>query len=440
MQGPLGPFFNRLSNDLRGGGATVFKINFNAGDFIFYPMKSVCYRDSIKNWPAFLQQYVIENRIDSIYLFGDCRPIHLCVKEIAGAYGIAVGVFEEGYVRPDYITFEFQGVNGHSTLPNNSDFYRSASENSVPKHGKIGNPFWITAMWAFLYYLATIVAHGYFKNYVHHRNISLTECIPWIKSAYRKIYYRFKERKIQENLVHNFSKQYYLVPLQVHNDAQIGVHSTHENVKNFISSTMISFADNAPADTILVIKHHPLDRGYRDYTNTIASLTLKLNLQGRILYIHDQHLPTLLQHARGVVMINSTVGLSSLHHGTPTIVTGEAIYDMKGLTYQGRLDKFWGVAQNEIVDKCLFNKFREYIISKTQINGNFYRRLPMEGSDAGLPWFEPPKEIVQKGLLPIEANSHSSMRKPISVRDRQWRNISMADAIRVLDSESVAAK
>lgn len=44
-----------------------------------------------------------------------------------------------------------------------------------------------------------------------------------------------------------------------------------------------------------------------------------------IFYIHDQHLPALLEHARGAMMINSTVGLSAIHHNTPLKVCGTAI-------------------------------------------------------------------------------------------------------------------
>lgn len=34
LQGPVGPFFWNLAKDLRSVGATVFKFNFNAGDWL----------------------------------------------------------------------------------------------------------------------------------------------------------------------------------------------------------------------------------------------------------------------------------------------------------------------------------------------------------------------------------------------------------------------
>ena len=35
LQGPVGPFFALLAQDLREAGAEVFKVNFNAGDCLF---------------------------------------------------------------------------------------------------------------------------------------------------------------------------------------------------------------------------------------------------------------------------------------------------------------------------------------------------------------------------------------------------------------------
>ena len=36
LQGPIGPFFRRLARFLEQHGTDVFKINFNAGDALFY--------------------------------------------------------------------------------------------------------------------------------------------------------------------------------------------------------------------------------------------------------------------------------------------------------------------------------------------------------------------------------------------------------------------
>ncbi|MGH8841090.1 MAG: hypothetical protein ACREX1_00265, partial [Advenella sp.] len=138
--------------------------------------------------------------------------------------------------------------------------------------------------------------------------------------------------------------------------------------------------------THLVIKHHPMDRGYNDYSNWLQQLEFLYDLSGRVHYIHDQHLPSLLDHAIGTVVVNSTVGLSALLHGSPLKVCGRAMYDFKGLTYQGTLDEFWREAPDEKVDGKLFDSFRNYLIATTQINGNFYKRIKGEKAATGLSW------------------------------------------------------
>jgi capsule polysaccharide modification protein KpsS len=68
----------------------------------------------LAQWPEVLEAFIIRHRIDAVLLFGDCRPVHACVRSMTERLGCAFGVFEEGYLRPDHITFEPMGVNGHS--------------------------------------------------------------------------------------------------------------------------------------------------------------------------------------------------------------------------------------------------------------------------------------------------------------------------------------
>jgi hypothetical protein len=116
------------------------------------------------------------------------------------------------------------------------------------------------------------------------------------------------------------------------------------------------------------------------------SLSEGYGLQGRLLYVHDLHLPHVLPHARGVVVVNSTVGLSALLHEVPVKVCGRAIYDIPGITYSGRLKNFWKEAPLHKPDPAVFEGFRAYLIEHTQLNGSMYKRLPIEGSRAGVVW------------------------------------------------------
>lgn len=375
LQGPLGPFFRRLALDLKATNAKVYKINFNGGDWFFYPTNSINFRYKLEEWPVFFKKVLAELSIDVVMLFGDARPMHIVACEIAHHLGLEVLVFEEGYVRPNYITLEQSGVNAHSVIPRIPDFYLNTKLTEITTPKEVGNTFWYAALWAILYYLSSSLLWPWFRHYKHHRPLNLLEIVPWLRSFWRKAIYAVSERNMQNILVSILSNKYFLVPLQVYNDAQISNHSKYNSIQQFIEEVVNSFATYAPKDTHLVIKHHPMDRGYHNYHALIEDLAQMYNLKDRLHYIHDQYLPTLLNHAKGTVLINSTVGLSALYHNTPLKVCGRAIYDMPGLTFTGTLDDFWCNTQNAIPDRKLFEHFYCYLINNTQLNGSFYKRL-----------------------------------------------------------------
>lgn len=132
LQGPVGPFFWRLAKDLRALGTTVHKVNFNGGDWLFYPKGALNYRGRMQDWPAWLKDKLQALEIDVLMLFGDSRPIHKQAHAVARELGIEVGVFEEGYVRPHCITLERDGVNGNSLLIHDSPVVQLQSGTHAP--------------------------------------------------------------------------------------------------------------------------------------------------------------------------------------------------------------------------------------------------------------------------------------------------------------------
>lgn len=386
LQGPMGPFFRRFARDLRQVGAEVFKVNFNGGDWLYYPFDAIAYRGTTEAWPGYLERLIQRLSIDTVVMFGDCRPVHTPAHDLAHRMGLDVWVFEEGYLRPDYITLERFGVNAHSLVPRSPLFYLNAPEPDTPPAKAVGNTFWFGVLWSLLYFTAAGLLWPLFRHYRHHRSLSWVEALYWVRSVWRKLRYRITEAGILGRLRGEYDGRFFLVPLQVHNDAQVSVHSRFTHVKGFIDDVIRSFARNAPDDAVLVFKHHPLDRAYHDYRHFIRTLSREEGVQERVLYIHDQHLPTLLQHCRGVVVINSTAGLSALFHQAPVKVCGDAIYDMKGLTFQGEVDQFWQSAPTTKPDRRLYRRFVNYLVNFTQLNGSFYRRLPEAEWHSGVGW------------------------------------------------------
>lgn len=375
LQGPMGPFFRRLATDLENEqGVTVYKINFNAGDWLFFRRpNTVQFTGTRDQWPEFLRERLQEWGIERIYLFGDTRHYHVVAREIAAQLSIPVGVFEEGYLRPFYITLEEGGVNGQSSLPRNPEFYNAqrAPQESTPAEVRHG--YFFAAWYANWYYIAAWLGRRRFPHYQHHRPFNpYHEAYLWCRAGLRKYLYRFRQRGVLQRLSGPESGNYYLVPLQVHCDGQIRTCEHIASAAAFVRRVIGSFSRHAPQGTLLVLKHHPLDRGYSDYTRLVQKLTRRYGVEDRVYYVHDLHLPALLEHAIGTVVINSTAGISSLLHATPVKTLGHAIYDMPGLTCQDALDRFWAAPGQ--VDRKLNRNFRNYLAATSQLNGNFYTR------------------------------------------------------------------
>ncbi|WP_423455410.1 hypothetical protein [Ottowia sp. VDI28] len=255
----------------------------------------------------------------------------------------------------------------------------------------MGNSFGHAATWGFIYFFVAWVWQWHWNNALHHRRMTARDAPWWCLSYLRKLWYRHAEKQAGSSLLHgNLRRKFFLVPLQVYNDPQILVHSDFEGVADFIGHLMCSFShalareqtEGLPesgrsiAGDVLVFKHHPMDRGHRNYARIIHRLSQRYGLEGRVLYIHDQHLPSLLKSAKGVVLVNSTTGLSALGHGAPVKVCGKALYDLPKLTYQGPLKDFWFLSQQAKPDKAVLLRFRDALIECTQLNGSFYRKLP----------------------------------------------------------------
>ena len=385
LQGPIGPFFARFADGLERRGFRVWKVNFNGGDRLFHRgERAIDYTGRLEHWEHYLERLVVNRGIGRIYLFGDCRSYHRIARDVARRHDIRVFVFEEGYIRPNFVTLEEGGVNGHS--PMMADPVRLDRQEAAlpPEHAAPRHVFWFTAAFSMAYYWACAATHRRYPHYRHHRPIGwFAEGLRWLRSGTRKLAYRLRERRVMATLLPQFEDNYFVCPLQVHCDMQVVVHSGFNSIEHFVGEVLASFAEHAPPNKAIVFKHHPLDRAYTDYTSLFANLAAELGLADRVFYVHDLDLPTLLRHAQGTVLINSTVGLSSLFHGTPVKTLGRAVYDLPGLTAQCDLDEFW--SGRERVDSDAFETYRANLVLRNQMNANLYRRIASD-DPAGIVW------------------------------------------------------
>lgn len=382
LQGPVGDFFQRLAGWLTANGKTVHKFNFNAGDDYFYlptQAHTVTFNDSYDAFPEFLQKYIAQHHIQAVVCFGDTRPYHLLAKRIVNENQASFWAFEEGYFRPYYITLEKDGVNAFSPLPRRADFFLEQFPKLAQQEYKAPTPvrggFTPMAKNAVRYYIELFRNPNKYPNYIHHRASNAGHYLKlWSISILKRLNYYIEDIQIAKRVEAGKYGKFFIVPLQVFNDSQVRIHCDFSSVRSFLLHVLASFAAHAPADTNLIIKHHPMDRGFIDYSRDIKRFIKKHpKLKGRITYVHDVPLPVFLRHGLGMVTINSTSGLSGLIHNMPVKVLGRAHYDIPGITDQNTLAEFWNHPTPP--DSNLFHAYRMYHLNVTQINGNFYSQV-----------------------------------------------------------------
>ncbi|WP_408736153.1 capsule biosynthesis protein [Acetobacter fabarum] len=369
----MGPFFREIGKALRATGYNVYKINFNGGDQLFWRLPNgIDFTGNQGDWPAFLTDVLVKHAITDIMLFGDCRPLHSIATAIGKKYGIRVYVFEEGYIRPDWVTLELDGVNGHSSLPRNPAWYRHEATHLPPlqPHGQVPSSFRRRALEAVAYNAADLLTRWYFKHWNDYRPWHpWTEGIGWLKRLSQRKAARERTEKILTEVVGR-NLPYMLFPLQLDADAQIRLHSAFDGITGAIHFVLESFARHAPVDMYLLIKEHPLDNGLKDWNTLVQMTACKLGISERVRYLESGDIAQMVRSAKGVVTINSTTGTLALNCNVPVITLGQAVYDLPDITDSGTLDHFWSAPTPP--DPATFEDFRRVLIDRCLIEGGFF--------------------------------------------------------------------
>lgn len=398
LQGVCSPFFALLGDALKAQGHQVFKVNFTGGDAVYWKGRpAYAFRDSIAELPVFLDDIFRRDDITDILLFGDCRSVHQVAVSGAKQHGIRIHVCEEGYFRPYWITLERDGVNGRSLLPRNPHWYRNVARD-LPDYGD-GQPFrssfFIRAFHDVHYHIGSAINPLLYRGYRTHATVTAPrEYAGYIR---RLPLLRFYKEKNQSDIGQLIATKtpFYFLPLQLNGDAQIRVYSDFTDMEAVIRHVMTSFAQSAPEGTHLVIKNHPLDMWDINYAKLVRQLSAQLSLEGRVLYLETGDIGTLLKHARGVVTVNSTVGLQALTEGCPVYTLADPIYNFAGMTSQQPLGAFW--QQPDEPDMDIVRAFRKVVIHTTQINGGLYSK---EGIGVAIQNMIP---VLTSDVSPLEA-------------------------------------
>lgn len=372
LQGPFGSFYKKLGQRLYKAGHAVSRINFNGGDYADWNNSaSINYRSTLKEWPIWIQTQVKKEGITDILLYGDCRPYHKVVIDLFKDSGVHVYVFEEGYLRPSWITVERGGVNGASQV---QQLYSKTDKGLLDQIDVIsqecGKIMRGQVQACIRYYIFLTLLKPFFRHFISHRRQKISaEIVSWLR-WYPKKKGRAKQADayIEEMIARK--QKFFVLPLQLQSDAQVRYHSKYAHMKEFVKEMVASFAMHADKDTLLLIKNHPLDNHAFNWKKYCIKIAARNRVSRRIRFIDGGNLPRVLNYAEGMITINSTAGIQAIHHKCPVITLGKAIYDIEGLTFQGDVSEFWRNASQP--DNKRYQRFYKFLVMYCQFNGSYY--------------------------------------------------------------------
>jgi len=406
LQGHPSRFWRDLGDGLKASGATVFKVHLCLADRVFWHRRGgQSYRGRFSDWPAWLESFIKAQGITDILYYADRFPYHVAARAVADRLGIAAWVIEFGYLRPDWITFEPGGMNAYSTFDRHPDALtaRAAQAQEPDLVTRYAHPFRTEAVNEVLFGLLAVFGRPLYPRYRSDLIYwPVLDYLSWIPKLLLSARADRRARQIEDRLVSE-SAAYFLLPMQIEADYQIRDNSPYASLEDFVNEVICRFAHHAAPEARLVIKLHPLDSGLENWAARCRRMARAWGLSHRIDILRGGDLATLLKHAQGVVLVNSTVGLHALRLRVPVMVCGAAIYDIPGLTHQGSMASFF-TAPDPVSPDLLSIFLRA--LSTLQVKGSFFSP---EGRRAAI------AEIVAR-LQPAALSDQA-----ISASRQRWR-------------------
>ena len=375
LQGPHGPFFQRLGRMLTRAGAEVWRVGFNRGDRAFWTAAGyIPFKGRPEDWPSTLRLILAERRITDIVLYGDTRPIHAEAVQAARAMGLTVHVFEEGYLRPYWVTYERGGSNGNSRLMQMGLAEMQAALSGLdldlpdaPAHwGDMAQHMF----WGALYHWFVLTGFWDYRNFRPHRALTVgQEFLLYLRRFLLMPLHRV-ERLAATWRIQTGGFPYHLVLLQLEHDSSFQMHSPFRSMTDFLSVVMEGFARGAPRHHHLVFKAHPLEDGRVPVAAEIARLAALHGVAERVHFVRGGKLARLLNPARTAVTVNSTAAQQVLWRGLPLKIFGAAVYGKPEFVSNQPLAEFF--AEPARPDSRAYRAYRHYLLETSQVPGGFY--------------------------------------------------------------------
>jgi capsular polysaccharide export protein len=327
----------------------VKKMEMNNADYTLY-----------KKYMQFVDDFVTNYNISLMVMYNGSSWTERLAAYIAEKRGIKTVYLELGYFRPFTISINPTGVNFNSSIPRYPEYYEEISmdEDRLAYMNKPINkdldqlrPDGIKkVVISKLLNSAGDLMKVNFPIEVHH---NLKELISIYKNKKK-----FKE--MQEDDV-DIPEKYIFVPFQVHSDTQILHHSprikTMELLVDSVMSAIEEFNAKYDENYHVIFKEHPEDIGRIDYSHLYKAYENK-----GALFLKKYNTDRLIEDAKVVITINSTVGIEALRKYKKVITLGNAFYNIEGIVnHCAELSDLPNNLETEItkerINENLINKF-----------------------------------------------------------------------------------
>lgn len=395
LQGPHGPFFDGLSRMLRAAGAETWRVGFNAGDRAFWSDRAsyIPFREPVSAWSAALAGLLDRHAVTDIVLYGDTRPLHAEAVALARARGLTVHVFEEGYIRPYWITYERGGSNGHSRLVGMPVAEMQAALERAEPDQTLAPARWGEmrqhVFYGALYHFFVLLLNRGYGAFRPHREIAVSREFALHLRRLLATPFLALERWRSTRRIGRSGHPYHLVLMQLAHDASFRRHGPFASMGDFVSTVIDGFAEGAPRHHHLVFKAHPLEDGRDPVGATIRRLARARGVAGRVHYVPGGKLARLLAEARSAVTVNSTAAEQALWRGLPVKCFGTAVYAKPEFVSSQPLAEFFSSPRRP--DARAYLDYRRYLLETSQVPGGYYSR---QGRRAAL------RQVVDMMLAP----------------------------------------
>lgn len=372
LQGPHGPFFAELSDQIRAEGGQVWRAGLNAGDEAEWTGDGyVPITCAPKDRDGVVTNLIKDRGITDLILYGDRRPFHAEAIRTARGLGIRCHIFEEGYLRPHWITYERNGANQRSPaaswpierLPQDQTCelpHPEASWGALRHH----------ILYGARYHLQLLLGRRRYPTYASHRRTSVVSEARQALFAAVSLPVAVVWRHWSQSQLLRSKVPFTVVLMQLEHDSALadsGLWADHETM---LHRVMAAFASCGDKGSRLVIKLHPLECQRLRVARLARRLARSYGLSDRITCLPGGRLAPLLDRASAAVTVNSTAGQQVLWRGIPLFAFGPSVYAHEALLPNQTLEAFFRTPSAP--DPTTYGRFRAFLFRTSQVPGSYY--------------------------------------------------------------------